>query len=217
MIGRRSGWILALAVLALVIAGCDTTATSPQPTGEEAPAGIVIGCISIEAAECQAAAEQVLAALPPGGPRPFDIQISLWGCPNGDPCPRAIAVRGGLAYVEYAGGRDTLTYSLGGVPPILGPLDNHFTDALAPTSPRIPGAGPVAFQLGHCGLGHVVDFDGSFWVPVGQVDGDASGFINADSGQMRLLGPNLAQYEGAGGFVVRLVRFPGAKQFWLCA
>ena len=46
-----------------------------------------------------------------------------------------------------------------------------------------------------------VDFDGSFWVPFGLVDGDASAIINNDSGQMRLLGPNVAEYRNAEGFV----------------
>jgi hypothetical protein len=54
-------------------------------------------------------------------------------------------------------------------------------------------------------------------VVVGAVDNDASGFINGESGQMRLLTPNLAQYEGPRGFAARLARFPGAKRFWLCA
>ena len=62
----------------------------------------------------------------------------------------------------------------------------------------------------------VVDFDGSFWVPVGQVDGEAPGIINSESGQMRLLGPNLAEYSGTKGFSMNLARWPGPKRFFLC-
>ena len=35
-------------------------------------------------------------------------------------------------------------------------------------------------------------------------------------GQMLLLAPALAQYQGAGGFTAQLARFPGPKHFWLC-
>ena len=62
----------------------------------------------------------------------------------------------------------------------------------------------------------VVDFDGSFWLPVGQVDGEASVIVNGESGEMRLLGPNIAEYRNGDGFVARLARFPGAKRIFLC-
>jgi hypothetical protein len=177
---------------------------------------MVIGCASIDALECQDAARRLVGELPAGRGLPFDIQISLGSCPNEPPCPRTLAARGGIAFVEYAGGADSLTYSLGGVPPILGPLDFSFSDPVEPDSARAIGPGPFPFELGHCGLNHVVDFDGSFWVALGQIDGEASGFINSESGQMRLLGPNVVQYQGVGGFIAQLVRFPGAKRLWGC-
>ena len=62
----------------------------------------------------------------------------------------------------------------------------------------------------------MIDFDGSFWLPVGQVDGTSPTIINSESGTMRLLGPNLAQFTGTTGFTVHLARFPGPKHFWGC-
>ena len=44
------------------------------------------------------------------------------------------------------------------------------------------GFGPFPSELGHCGIGHVIDFDGSFWVPVGQIDGDSPTIINTERG-----------------------------------
>jgi hypothetical protein len=88
---------------------------------------------------------------------------------------------------------------------------------IQPRSERVGGPGPIAFEVGHCGLSHVVDFDGSFWIPVGQLDGDASVVINGESGHMALVGPNLAVYQGANGFSAQLARFPGPKHLWLCA
>ena len=210
----RSGVLAALAAFA--ITACGTASPTLQPTVAAPPAGIVFGCATIEAAECQVAAQRVLAALPAGRNQPFDIQISLGSCANVGPCPRTLDARSGAAHVEYAGGIDTLTDTIGGQPPIFGPMDFQSSDAIAPSSPRVAGAGPFPFELGHCGLRHVIDFDGSFWVILGQVDGEAPGMINSESGQVRLLAPNLAVYVGSTGFTSQLARFPGPKRFFLC-
>ena len=65
-------------------------------------------------------------------------------------------------------------------------------------------------------MSHVIDFDGSFWVPVGQVDGDHATINNAEAGAMRFLAPNRIEFRGDGGFTVQLARFPGPKHFWGC-
>lgn len=161
--------------------------------------------------------EQIVTGLPEANGRPFDVQIVLGGCPNNGLCPRTLAARTGVAYVEFADGPKALTYSIGGGLRIAGPLDSTSTDPIVPSSVHAHGAQWLPFQLGHCGLSHVVDFDGSFWVPIGQIDGDASGFISGETGKIRLLGPNLAEYAGQDGFSAHLARFPGAKRFWLCA
>lgn len=41
--------------------------------------------------------------------------------------------------------------------------------------------------------------------------------INAEQGQMVLLGPDMAEYRGATGFTARLARFPGPKHIWICS
>lgn len=214
----------ALVLLAcLLLAGCSTTqpsapAASPGPTGGAPPAGAVLGCISVEAPECQFIAEHVVAALPAARGPAFAIEIQLYGCPNDGPCPRSLGVRDGKALIEYVDG-EPIELTLAGPPqtPRIGAAPSAWSGLIQPASPRVGGPGPIPFEVGHCGISHVVDFDGSFWVPVGQVDGDASGFMNAESGQMLLLGPNVARYIGATGFTVQLARFPGPKHFWLCA
>jgi hypothetical protein len=192
--------ILVLLVALACAPGPTTAPPTLEPAAVEQPLGLVLGCASIDEAECQLEARRLLADLPAGRGHPFDIQISP----------------GGITYVEYAGGVDTLTYTIGGDPFIVGPLDFTFSDPLQPSSAGVVGVGPFAFDLGHCGLSHMVDFDGSFWVAFGQIDGEAPGWINSESGQMRLVGPNVAEYRGSIGFVARLVRFPGAKRFFLC-
>lgn len=211
-----------LSAIAIAVATCGPAPTvSPTPTAAAPapPAGIVVGCASIESVECHFVAEQILAALPAERGRPFSIEIQLSGCANEGPCPPTLAAREGRAVVDYVDAAEPITVSLHGppqTPRIAVQAGMTWSEPVQPTSPQVPGPGPFPFELGHCGLSHVVDFDGSFWVPVGPVDGDAPGMINGESGQMRLLGPDLALYEGPTGFNAHLARFPGPKQVFLC-
>jgi hypothetical protein len=207
------------AVLAALVIACGTSTQTPGPTEAAVPAGLVVGCMSIEAGECQFVAERVVAAMPPARGRPFAVEITLFPCADGGACARTLAVRAGRAIVEYADGGEPIDVRLAGPPqnPVVAIEENHaWSGAIQPTSARVLGPGPFPFDLGHCGLSHIIDFDGSFWVPIGQVDGDAPGTINSESGQMLLLGPNRAQYRGSTGFSAQLARFPGAKRFFLC-
>jgi hypothetical protein len=203
--------------IAVGLAGCMPSASTVPSVGEAAPPAFVVGCLSIEQAECEFVAEQVKAVLPGDRGAPFAIQINLYGCPNDGPCPRSLAVRDGTVTAEYLDGRDPIALSVAGPPqaPRFGPLEMGWSGLLEPSSPRVDGAGPFPFDVGHCGLAWQVDFDGSFWLLVGQVDGDASPIINNDSGRIRLLAPNLAEYRN-GDFVANLARFPGPKHVFLC-
>jgi hypothetical protein len=162
--------------------------------------------------------EHVVAVLPAEREPAFSIQVQLFGCANDGPCPRTLGVREGRAIVDYADGGEPIQLSLAGPPqaPRIAAQQGSWSGLVEPSSPRVNGFGPFPFELGHCGLSHVVDFDGSFWVPVGQVDGDAPGLINSERGRILLVAPNLAQYQGPAGFTAQLARFPGPRHFWLC-
>ena len=195
------------------------SANASAATGEPPRAELIIGCITIQAAECRFVAEQIVAAIPAGRGAPFAVEISLSGCElRAAPCPHSLTVRPGRAVVEYLDGGEPIELSLAGPPeaPRIAVREGFYSGLVQPTSQRAGGPGPFPFELGHCGLSHVVDFDGSFWIPVGQVDGEAPGWINSERGQLRFLGPNLVQYQGTNGFAVQLARFPGPKHLWLC-
>jgi hypothetical protein len=215
---RRSVAGILVAACLLAAAACSPT----QPTGSPAQAEVapdpVLGCLSIEQHECDVVAGRVRAELPPARGAPFTIQVHLHECPDGGPCPHTLAARQGWATIDYADRQEPIIYTLAGPPnaPIFRELPMRWAGLLAPASPRVAGAGPFPFDVAHCGLTWQVDFDGSFWVPVGQVDGDASPIINNDTGQMRLLGPNLAEYRSESRFVARLARYPGPKHFSAC-
>lgn len=219
MTSRFRARSLAAAFLAVALGACGEAASSPAQTQAAAPAGLVVGCASVESVECHFIAEQIVAVLPPERGRAFAIEIQLFGCQDALPCPPTLAAREGRAVIEYADAGEPITVSLNGppqAPRLAVQAGLTWSDAVQPTSPQVPGPGPFPFELGHCGLSHVVDFDGSFWVLVGPVDGDAPGIINAESGQMRLLGPDLALYEGGTGFSAHLARFPGPKRLFPC-
>jgi hypothetical protein len=212
---RRTG-VLVIAV-ALFGFGCAPAETPASPTvAEGLPVEVVLGCISIEAAECAFVSERVVAAAP-GERQAFSVLIVLFDCQNAA-CPRSLAAREGYADVEYPDGGEPVRFALGGPPnaPQIAAQQMLWSGLQFAKSPRAAGPGPIPFDLGHCGLTWRVDFDGSFWVPVGQVLGDQPGIINQERGRMALLGPNLAQYIGPTGLTARLARFPGPKHVWLC-
>lgn len=206
------------AAIALIAVVAAFAACSPAPSGEPtttegAAAQLVIGCLGIRPDECQLVVDVLLPQLPKDRGVPFAVEVWLPTCDNADPCPQSLAFRDGSLTVEYANGAEPISYFVDGPPATL-ELSVARQSWLGPfqaTSPRVNGAGPFPFDLGHCGLLWQVDSDGSFWLPIGPVDGDASELINADSGRIALLGPNLAEYRNARGFVTQLARMPGAK------
>jgi len=193
-------------------AAAESDDVNPGPAG----AGFLLGCISIEAAECDSVADLVVERLPEERGVPVSIVINLYGC--GSPCAKTLDAREGAVTVEYADGGEPIDVTVHGPTeaPVFGELDTGWSGLIEPASAAVDGPGPFAHELGHCGLLWQVDFDGSFWLPIGQVDGDAADLVNAGSGQMVLLEPNLAQFEADSGFTVQLARFPGPKHVFLC-
>lgn len=173
----------------------------------------------MEDAECRFLAQQISATLPAERGPAFALAIQLYPCENPNvPCPKSLSARTGKAVVEFLDGAEPIELSLKGPPltPEIAQLDAFYMGLSHPSSPRVVGGGPFPFEIGHCGISHVVDFDGAYWVPIGQVDGDHPTIINSESGTMRLVGPNLAEFRGDSGFTVQLARFPGPKHFWGC-
>jgi hypothetical protein len=80
--------------------------------------------------------------------------------------------------------------------------------------PVIPGAQQLA--LGHCGLWSGIDAGGSWWDPVGAIDGDHPDAINAADGTLTVLDPDHATFTSKGGLTVQLVRHAGEKYLPLC-
>jgi len=181
-------------------------------------AGPIVGCSNVDQAECLALADRILTFVGQSHGRALAIEIGLFSCPIGAGCARSLSARQGAATVDFEAGAFPIELTLAGSPnaPRIEVEPMTWSGLLHPLSGRVVGSGPFPFELGHCGISHVIDFDGSFWVPVGQVDGDSPEAVNAASGQMRLLAADRAEYLGP-HLKVTLARYPGQKFFWLCA
>lgn len=191
----------------------------PTPTPETPPRELVVGCMSVEEAECRFLVLQIVPTLPAERGQAFAVEIQLYQCENPNaPCPKSLSARIGKAVIEFLDGEEPIELSLKGPPlsPEMTPQDAFYLGLSHPSSPRVVGGGPFPYEMGHCGVTHVIDFDGSYWLPIGQVDGDHPTIINAESGSMRLIGPQLAEFRGDSNFTVQLARFPGPKHFWGC-
>ena len=226
--GRFGGAILT----ALLVAACDALgppSISPRATDEQVvvppPPGAaqVVACLSISSAECDLVARAVLAVLPAERGSPFSMRVRLHPCPDeASSCPESLSGRDGTVLVEYGDENPPIEYELLGVPTqprfvIIEQGSGIWTDPIQPGSPRADGEGPFLFEVGHCGLLHVVDFDGSFWVLQGQVEGEHQALDGAESGTIELLDAAHARYVGTGNVAFELARFPGAKRFKLCS
>lgn len=232
--GRRALPTMLLAVVAgllvAVVAGgilIGRWLDGPMPTaaGSTVPTTTVLGCIlqqgerSVGAQECESVAAQIVAHLPQNRGTPFAMTVSLFSCPTDAACRWPDGVWDGRVTVEYADGGNPIELRVAGLPgePRFEEVTMTWSGLREPSSSRVDASGPFSFTLGHCGLTWFVDFDGSFWVPVGLVDGRASAIVNAEQGEMLLLGPNLVQFRGESGFTAQLARFPGPKHVWICA
>ncbi len=192
------------------------TLSVPNPGG---PPPQVIGCIDILEAECVNLAVTIARILPDDRGAPFAIEIHLFPCIDGAPiCPKSLVARTGSAIVEYPNGGEPIAFQLAGPPaaPKIEPAESVWSGPIEPSSKAAGGPGPFRYDTGHCGLLHMVDFDRSFWVPIGEISGDGQALINQEQGVLGLAGPDRAQYQGTAGFSMRLARFPGAKRFFLC-
>ena len=201
--------------LGIFLGACSTTEPTPGPAEEPAGGPQIVACIGIEPLPCNALILQAAAALPADRGQPLSLQVVLAEC-DGPPCgPGMISGQVTAEWVD--GGEPVMVGFLGlAAAPEFKLVDAAWSGVVQPRSERVAPGVPVPFTLGHCGLLHVVDFDGSLWVPVGQVDLDAPEMINAADGQMQLVAPNRAQFSKGGKLIATLARFPGPKHVWLC-
>lgn len=132
---------------------------------------MAVACVSVQADECLNLYEGAVAALPAGHDEIVAAAVQANGC-GAPPCPPGLAARGGgQVVIEYVGGANLSMVALALESGVVKYTVEAFPAVpLEPSSPAAAVEGP--FSLGHCGLLSPVDYDASFWDPIGQIDGD---------------------------------------------
>jgi hypothetical protein len=77
-------------------------------------------------------------------------------------------------------------------------------------SGRVTPSEAYRFETGHCGLGYLVDFDGSFWEPLDTDAVPGRLLINQDVGAIALVDFDGATYRASDGTEVELRRIRGS-------
>jgi hypothetical protein len=222
--------LVLIAVAAFAVAACSgssatnapSTAPSASPAESAAPTGtdlttIPTACVGLGADDCQRVVAQ-LSTIVPAGTAVTYIQVGPFGCPTEQGCAPSLAARpqGDVTLEAGAGALSYHVTAAGGGAQLTIERQDAFGVLLGPTSQPPVTAGARPFSLGHCGLWSGIDAGGSWWDPVGLVDGDHPDVINAAEGTLTIIDPDHATFTSRGGFTVELQRHPGDKYLPLC-
>jgi hypothetical protein len=217
-------------LLAILLAGCASATASTSPTVPSAASGSAspssppnpaeaappTACLGLGSEECAGVRGIAISTLEPADPMPVYVQVGLFGCRVTERCPRTLAARPeGDVVIEFPAGQ-AINVHVKALPDgsIESTRGEAFGVAAEPGSVRA-AAGPAPYTLGHCGLFSGIDFDGSWWDPVGPVD-DHSDAINAADGVITLMDPDHGSFVSRGGLIVQLLRHAGAKHLPMC-
>jgi hypothetical protein len=195
---------------------------SPSVPASSAPTGIDLSavptaCINLGMDDCRRLIAEIAEQVP-AGIAPTYIQVGPFGCPEGGGCARSLVARPqGDVTIEADGGAISyhVTAAVGGGKLTIDRQD-AFLMALEPVSQPPLSPGVHRFTLGHCGLWSGIDIGGSWWDPIGMIDGDHPAAINSADGTLAILDLDRATFTSDTGFTVQLVRRDGPKGFPGC-
>ncbi len=186
-----------------------TASTTASATASAAPVGVDLtdvptACIGLAPQDCSRVLAETASVVPAGTVVRY-VQVGPFGCAAGGDCPASLAARP-QGDVTLEAGAGALSYHVTSTGPEAGlTIDRQdaFGVSLGPSSTPPAGLGPRPFSLGHCGLWSGIDVGGSWWDPVGQVDGDHPDAINAADGTMAIVDPDHAIFTSNGGLTVQ--------------
>jgi hypothetical protein len=174
------------------------------------------GCLGLDARGCAFVADAVEATIGGDLREVTYIQIGPFFC-GGNTCPPGLAARpSGHITIEFAArAPKVLSAEVASGVVNLAPRGDPFLIAVTPESARLSGL-VAPYQLQHCGIFSGIDVDGSFWDPVGVIDGDHSDAINSADGIFTLTSPRTATLRTRGGLSLDLIRHEGVKHLPGC-
>ena len=227
----RGGLVILLVLATLTLGACATSTATPSfestqaptpdptsaPSDSTAPTGvdltaIPMACVNLGMDDCRRIVAE-LAELVPGDVTPKYIQVGPFSCAEASGCARTLAIRPqGDVTIEADG--DAVSYHVtapAGGGKLTIERQDAFLMAIEPQSQPPVTPGPRRFTLGHCGLWSGIDVGGSWWDPIGTIDGDHPAAINSADGTLAILDIDRATFTSDSGFTVQLVRRHGPK------
>jgi hypothetical protein len=202
-------------------AAIETTTPSPSAPETTAPTGVDLGgaptaCINLGADDCRRVVAQLSTIVPAGSAVTY-IQVGPFGCAASQGCAPSLAERPqGDVTLEAGAGALSYHVTVSSGSELTIDRQDAFGVLLGPQSQPPVTAGARPFSLGHCGLWSGIDLGGSWWDPVGPVDGDHPDAMNAADGTWTIQDPDHATFTSKGGLTVQLVRHEGEKYLPLC-
>ncbi len=225
-----------LLFVATLFVACDNAPVSHGPSASPAPSAagsevpsdipaahdftnVPTACLTLAAPDCERARAFAATKLTGDDPAVRYIQVGPFGCATGERCPGSLAVRPeGDVVIEFADASGINVHlEVAADGSFQAARESAFGIQVAPASPPAAGRGPTEFTLGHCGVFSGIDFDGSWWDPVGPVAMDSGEAVNATTGILAVSDPDHATFTSPTGFVVQLLRRDGPKLLPFCA
>jgi hypothetical protein len=202
--------------------------TAPTATSSASPAAspssggsdldrVPTACISIGADDCRRVVAEVSGQLP-SSTAPTYVQVGPFFCEDPAGCAPSLADRseGDVTIEPGAGALSWHVRAAAGGGPLTFTQQDAMGVRVVPESAPPVTAGVRPFTLGHCGIWSGIDVGGSWWDPVGPVDGDHSDSANEVDGTLAILDPDRATFTSKNGFTIQLVRRDGQKFLPFC-
>lgn len=203
------GSILLLGAVAL-LGACGPGPESPSPSA--AGAGPIVACMALPAAECEPLARDVLDVVSQDAPQIVRIEV---GPVEKAAQPRQRSLVGAesvIIVLEFAQTSPAwLEVDPRTRPPVVLRTQPSQIEPATPLSAPFGDAGMQPLLLGACGLASGIDFDGSWWDPIGEIDAYAPESSGPTRGAITLTTATTAIFETESGFRINLVRHVGPK------
>jgi hypothetical protein len=201
--------ILLLGALALLVA-CGPVQESPRPSA--AGTGPIVACMALPSAECEPLARDVLNVVSQDAPQIVRIEVGPVE-KAAQPLQRSlVGAESVIIVLEFAETSPTwLEIDPRTRPPAILRTQPSRIEPATPVSAPLGDAGMQPLLLGTCGLASGIDFDGSWWDPIGEIDAYAPESSGPARGGITLMTANTAIFETESGFRINLVRHLGPK------
>jgi hypothetical protein len=194
----------------VILAACGTVPESPGPSA--VGPGPIVACMSLPAAECEPLARDVLNVVSQEAPQIVRIEVGPVEKAAQPQQRSLVGAESVVIVLEFAQTSPArLEIDPRTRPPVVLRTQPSQIEPSAPMSAPNRDAGMQPLLLGTCGLASGIDFDGSWWDAIGEIDAYAPESSGPARGAITLMTESTAMFETESGFRINLVRHNGPK------